>query len=98
VRRDRLRSGTRAEHGCSFAAVEEQIALVVARLQESTPGIEFSKYEWALLVHLARAGYIAIDGVVQECEVVAATSPCWLGASSRADFRCRFWCRLGEEE
>ncbi len=24
-----------------------------------------------LLVHLARAGYIAIDGLVRECEVVA---------------------------
>jgi hypothetical protein len=88
---DRLRSGTRAEDTCSFAAVEEQIAFVVGTLQESTPGIKLSKYEWALLVHLARAGYIAIDGVVQECEVVAGDLAMLAGRAVEGGF----WCRLG---
>lgn len=65
-----LRRDTRRAERRAFAAVEEQVKFVADALNAWKPRRKLSTYDWALLLHLGRATYTAMHGVVPVCEVI----------------------------
>lgn len=80
-----------------MAAVEDQVRFVVEALNTWRPGRKLSKYEWALLLHLGRATYTVMHGVIPVCEVFAGDLAMMLVRSLYETMISAYWMSIDRD-
>jgi hypothetical protein len=94
---DALRREIREKEARALAAVEEQVRFVVEALNTWRPGRKLSKYEWALLLHLGRATYTVMHGIVPVCEVYGGDLAMMLVRSLYETMISAYWMSIDRE-
>lgn len=92
-----LRRDVRRTERCAFAAVEEQVQFVVDALNEWRPRRKLSKYDWALLLHLGRATYTVMHGIVPVCEAMGGDLAMMLVRSLYETMISAYWMSIDRD-